>query len=149
MPADKSAGAVSSVPGSPLRDLLFAHVELFAEAVRDVLLGVERVKECASLEQHRHAPTDRGILRLGHPRDLLAVEGDGAAVDLEQSDQHLEHDALALAGAADDRQYLALIHVEVQIPIHDLPPEGLLDPSKFDERHRPNFSWGCVARRLL
>ena len=62
------------------------------------------------------------------------MKQDRARVGLEQADQHLEHDALADARAADDGERLARVDIEVEPGVDDLWPEGLLDPPKADER---------------
>src|SRR5262249_52788047 len=62
----------------------------------------------------------------------LAVDVDRAALPGQQAEDHLEQHALARAAAAEQRDHLALAHVEVQVLEHAVAAERLRD---VDETH--------------
>ena len=124
------------MPGSPtsaerprhaLGDLGFAHllVEVLVQPVGDVGADRDRVEERRALEQHADALAH--LAELARPSSWRCLRrGRGSArVDLEQADQHLEHDALADARAADDGQRLARANIEIEPVVDDLGPEPL------------------------
>jgi len=114
-------------PGDAFFDLRSRHAvtEVFFESVGDVRPHVLRIEERPTLEEHRDAPAEQRELLGVHRGDFLSVEDDGPSVRLQEPDEHLEHDALADAGPADDGERLAALHVEIQVLIDHLGTEGL------------------------
>jgi hypothetical protein len=112
---------------------------LLAQAIRDVLPDAERVEERRALKQIGDAPPHFVELALRHPRHVPAVEDDRALVGGEQADEHLQHDALAAPGRAEDRHRLAAMDRELEAAVNDLRPECLVDVLEDDERrgHAP------------
>src|SRR5690606_34375581 len=96
---------------------------------------------------HADAAAHAEELGLAERADDAAVEADGAAVDAQEPDQQLQHHALAHARAADDRERLALVDVEVEVGVDDLLSEGLLDVAELDQRHGGLASVGAPCAR--
>ena len=83
-------------------------------------LGVARARQAVADIVADRAVQQRGILRhhrnlraqgfLRHFRDVLAVDQDAAAFELEEAQQHIDQRGLAGAGAADQADLLARLH---------------------------------------
>ena len=72
-----------------------------------------------------------------HRRDVLAVDDDGAAVDLVEAQDQIENRRLAAAGGADQCGHLAGFRDEGQVPDHLLARAiGELHVREFDARRR-------------
>jgi hypothetical protein len=99
---------------------------VLAQRVGHVLEHAHGVKHRAALEHHRHVAPQLAQLLAVHVADLLALEQDVAALVRQQPDHQLEAHALAHAGAADDREGLALFDLEVHVLIDDVGAEGLV-----------------------
>src|SRR5436189_63937 len=137
--AERVSWALGSVglqcPGNALGDLGLAHGErkVLLKPVRHVLADGDRIEECAALEHHPDALSQLCEDFDGHVVHALIVEDDVALIGLEQTDQHLERDALPDARTAHDRERFALVHEEVQSTVYDLLAEGLPHVAKLDE----------------
>src|ERR1041385_1455891 len=125
-------------PRHALVDLLLAHLvaEVLLEAVRDVVPHVERVEESAALEEHGDALPEHAELLGPHFRHFVAVELDRARVRLQEADEHLQHDAFADSGTADDRQRRTAGYLQIEAVVDDLRAKGFADAAEANERFR-------------
>jgi hypothetical protein len=102
----------------------------------DVLRDGERTEQRTLLERDAVMPLDLAQLGIAHCGDLAPLDLDGAGVRTSQAEQRLEQHRLAAAGAADDAEDLAVVHVEADAVVHHLCTEAVDDvASGYDGLH--------------
>ena len=108
-------------------DLLLGHVGMAAQREGDVLEHRHRIEQRPFLKGHAEAAAEPVEVDRPHAAEVLPLDVHVTAVRLHQSDDVLEGDALAGAGAADDDHRLAGLHVDGQVAQHRLAVERLRD----------------------
>ena len=93
---------------------------LLVEAIAHVPADGERVEQRGSLEDHRHAGTDRNHVPFGKPDDFLPVDADGPGVRAEQAQDQTQHGRLAAAAAPQDRHRVSGRNLQAEI-LEDRP----------------------------
>ena len=114
-----------------------------AEVRGDGQIGDER-----GVLEHRREPDPRRVGRRAHP-DGRAIDGDRAAVGLEDARQDLDEGALARAVGAEQGVHLPRLDDEVGRAEGDHRAEALRDVSGFEERigHSGRVECAGAARR--
>ena len=88
---------------------------LIEQRIRNVVLDVHRVEQCALLEQHADAAADLEEFLLLHAADVLAEDEDLARIGPHQPQRGFQQHGLPAAGRAQDHARFAFVGFERQV----------------------------------
>ena len=130
---DVQAKAVAQI--ADLAGELLAAGVVARGAQHDVVLHGKHVHELEVLMDHADAQGD-GVVR-GADMHFLAVHADMPRVRPVDAGEHVHQRSLAGAVFAQQRQYLAIVHGQVDVLVGDDGAEGLGQPLQLDRRMSP------------
>src|SRR5271156_2404684 len=119
--------------GHAPRDRGLVHPAMLAQRVADVAEPGERVEQRAALEDHRDLFADVGHRVLAEVVEAPAFDDHLAAVGPLEPVEMPQHDALALAAAAEHDEGLAFEYFEVDAPQHGFAGEALAELPHLDK----------------
>src|ERR1019366_1425231 len=115
------------------------HVAVLAQRIAHIVEHGERIEQRAALEDHPDLLADIGHRVLAEVVQPLALDDHLATVGALQPVEMPQHDALALAAAAEHDQSLAFEDVEIDSLQYRLSGERLSEPAGPDE------AFSCVV----